>query len=202
MIAATHRDIAALVREGQFREDLYYRLNVIPVQMPPLRDRRSDIAALVSHFIDQGQAAGLPARAFTPQAIGLLESHSWPGNIRELANVVQRLTLLARDTGVTADDVRAIFGAGADDLNPHQAGPADAVASAVVHWTTLILADRDRCADLSAQLADVTDRALLGAVMEHCHGNQLAAARILGINRNTLRKRLGELGLHAARKSS
>jgi two-component system, NtrC family, nitrogen regulation response regulator GlnG len=201
VVAATHRDIAALVHEGLFREDLYYRLNVIPVEMPPLRERRSDIAALVQHFIAEGQAAGLPARSFMPEAIGMLERHDWPGNIRELANVVQRLTLLARDTRVSADDVRAIFGevpAGATGVSVD----TDALGAAVADWARRALANGACEPDLVARIAETTDRALFGVVMEHCGGNQLAAARLLGINRNTLRKRLGELGLLPPRKSA
>ena len=201
VVAATHRDIAGLVRDAQFREDLYYRLNVIPLEMPPLRDRRSDISALVSHFIDQGQAAGLPMRTFTPEAIGLLESHSWPGNIRELANIVQRLTLLGRDTAISADDVRAIFGGAAEIADRDSPELADGVTAAIVHWTTVALADQNGSTNLAERLAEVTDRALLTTVLEHSNGNQLAAARALGINRNTLRKRLGELGIYLPKKA-
>ncbi len=198
VIAATHRDIAAMVRDGQFREDLYYRLNVIPVEMPPLRERRSDIAALVGHFAAQGQAAGLPARHFTSEAIGLLERHDWPGNIRELANVVQRLTLLARDTSVSAEEVRNIFGAGPEPAADQSAGWDGRVADAIGLWCANALTTAAD-AELAGKFYDVADRALFGKVMEHCGGNQLAAARILGINRNTLRKRLTELGMLPSR---
>src|SRR3546814_6014514 len=91
VIAATHRDMRNLVADGRFREDLFYRLNVIPVMLPPLRDRRSDIAALAGHFVEAGRHAGLPDRQFAPAAMQRLERHDWPGNVRELGNVVQRL---------------------------------------------------------------------------------------------------------------
>ncbi len=200
IVAATHRDIAALVREGQFREDLFYRLNVIPVEMPPLRERRSDIAALVGHFAAEGQAAGLPARQFSSEAIRLLEQHDWPGNIRELANIVQRLSLLARDNSVSADEVRAIFGndsvaPGAADLPIH-----GELEQTVMRWTDDQLAATGCTTGLAGRLYDIVDHALMESVMAHCGGNQLAAARVLGINRNTLRKRLAELGLLPMRK--
>lgn len=201
VIAATHRDIAALVREGLFREDLYYRLNVIPVEMPPLRERRSDIAALVGHFAAQGQAAGLPVRHFTSEAIGLLERHDWPGNIRELANVVQRLTLLARDTSVSAEEVRNIFGAGPESVVDQAVGWDNRVADAIELWCENALATTEGL-ELAGKFYDVADRALFGKVVAHCGGNQLAAARLLGINRNTLRKRLTELGMLHSRKGN
>ncbi len=141
-VGLLHREMRSLVAEGRFREDLFYRLNVIPVSLPPLRDRRSDIAALVRYFVDTGRQSGLPDREFAPEAMQLLERHDWPGNVRELGNVVQRLAILARDTVVTARDVET--------------------------------------------------------VLREVRGNQLEAARRLGINRNTLRKRLGQLDIDPA----
>src|SRR3546814_6389991 len=100
----------SLFADGRFREDLFYRLDVIPVALPPLRDRRSDIAALVDHFVAAGRHSGLPDRQFAPAAMQRLERHDWPGNVRELGNVVQRLAVLSRDTVVTARDVEAVVG--------------------------------------------------------------------------------------------
>src|SRR3546814_4428206 len=97
----------SLFADGRFREDLFYRLDVIPVALPPLRDRRSDIAALVDHFVEAGRGSGLPHRQFAPAAMQWLERHDWPGNVRELGNVVQRLAVLSRDTVVTERDVRS-----------------------------------------------------------------------------------------------
>src|SRR3546814_10804380 len=97
----------SLVADGRFREDLFYRLDVIPVALPPLRDRRSDIAALVDHFVAAGRPSGLPARQFAPAARQRLERHDWPGNVRALGNVVQRLAVPSRHTVVTAPIVHA-----------------------------------------------------------------------------------------------
>jgi two-component system, NtrC family, nitrogen regulation response regulator GlnG len=195
IVAATHRDIAQMVRDGLFREDLFYRLNVIPVELPPLRERRSDIPALVDHFVREGAAAGLPQRSFLPDAVARLECHDWPGNVRELANAVQRLTLLARDIAVTADDITQIIGLGAGP-----SGGEDAIdqrlSRLVQEWADLQIAEA-QTSGLQEKLAETIDAALIAAVLRHNRGNQLAAARLLGINRNTLRKRIAELGLNA-----
>lgn len=197
IVAATHRDIAKMVGDGLFREDLFYRLNVIPIELPALRERRSDIPALVEHFLREGTAAGLPTRHFTPDAVTQLERHNWPGNVRELANAVQRLTLLARDVAVTGDDVMQIIGIGS--ASPPSVAPTsfdDRLSDLVAQWTQDRLTNAP-VTDLHAALASKVDAALIGAVLRHNGGNQLAAARALGINRNTLRKRIIELGLKA-----
>jgi two-component system, NtrC family, nitrogen regulation response regulator GlnG len=195
IIAATHRDIQAMVQSGQFRDDLYYRLNVIPLAMPPLRDRRSDLAALVEHLVAEGRASGLPQRRFPPATIARLEQHDWPGNVRELANVVQRLAVLARDDAVSIADIDAILGMVGDSRAP-DASSHHAVDGAVQAWAAAALAD-GAGGPLYDQLAALTDAALFRTVLAATGGNQLAAARRLGINRNTLRKRMLELGLAA-----
>jgi two-component system, NtrC family, nitrogen regulation response regulator GlnG len=200
IVAATHRDMPQMVRDGQFREDLYYRLNVIPVVMPPLRERRSDIAALVDHFVADGRATGLPTRSYSAAAIARLEAHDWPGNVRELANMVQRLAVLARDAEVTADDLDPILGhAGAADVVGDDSSAA--LAAAVASWARGELASA-QASQLHGRLADIADAALLRAALAHCDGNQLATARMLGINRNTLRKRLGELHIERGRRGA
>lgn len=192
IVAATHRDLDQLVREGSFREDLYYRLNVIPLIMPPLRERKSDLAALVEHLVADGVEAGLPARAYPAASIARLAAHDWPGNVRELANVIQRLAVLARDTQVTAEDIDQILGTGGGLHSDALAGSHPEIARLVVEWTETKLAEGDG-GQLADALAELVDKALYGAVLDHTRGNQLAAARLLGINRNTLRKRLSEL---------
>ena len=106
LIAATHRDLAQEVQEGRFREDLYYRLHVVPLTMPPLRDRREDIPLLVEHFVARaGRRHGVPIPAIPPAVLRRLLDHTWPGNVRELGNAVERLVLLAEDGQVSADDL-------------------------------------------------------------------------------------------------
>ncbi|MEQ8309775.1 MAG: sigma-54 dependent transcriptional regulator [Sphingopyxis sp.] len=191
VIAATHRDMRTLVADGRFREDLFYRLNVIPVTLPPLRDRRSDIAALVRHFVEVGRGAGLPDRQFAPEAMQWLERHDWPGNVRELGNVVQRLAVLSRDTVVTAREVEMVL-----RENGERGGvvdPAVLIARAVDDWTREKVASADLDGEIHSQLEAIVEAALFRRVLSDVRGNQLEAARRLGINRNTLRKRLAQL---------
>lgn len=197
VVAATHRDMRTLVADGRFREDLFYRLNVIPVTLPPLRDRRSDIAALIRHFVEAGRASGLPDRQFAPAAMQLLERYDWPGNVRELGNVVQRLAVLSRDTVVSVRDVEAVL---------HESGeghpivaPADAIGRAVDDWAREELAAAEQDGTIHERLQAIVEAALLRRVLRDVRGNQLEAARRLGINRNTLRKRLGQLDIDPTR---
>lgn len=195
VIAATHRDMRTLVADGRFREDLFYRLNVIPVTLPPLRDRRSDIAALVRHFVEAGRGSGLPDRQFAPAAMQWLERYDWPGNVRELGNVVQRLAVLSRDVTVTVRDVETVLhengeGGGAVE-------PAALIGRAVDDWAREKMAEAGD-GDIHEQLEAIVEAALFRRVLRDVRGNQLEAARRLGINRNTLRKRLGQLDIDPA----
>ena len=193
VIAATHRDMRTLVADGRFREDLFYRLNVIPVTLPPLRDRRSDIAALVRHFVDAGRSSGLPDRQFAPAAMQWLERHDWPGNVRELGNVVQRLAVLSRDTVVTVRDVETVLHENGESGGA--AAPADLIARAVDDWAREQMASGASDGDLHGELEAIVEAALFRRILRDVRGNQLEAARRLGINRNTLRKRLGQLDI-------
>ena len=197
VVAATHRDMRTLVADGRFREDLFYRLNVIPVTLPPLRDRRSDIAALIRHFVEAGRASGLPDRQFAPAAMQLLERYDWPGNVRELGNVVQRLAVLSRDTVVTVRDVEAVLYE-SGEASPVVA-PADAIGRAVDDWAREELAAAQQDGMIHERLQAIVEAALLRRVLRDVRGNQLEAARRLGINRNTLRKRLGQLDIDPTR---
>ena len=196
VVAATHRDMRTLVADGRFREDLFYRLNVIPVTLPPLRDRRSDIAALVRHFIDAGRRSGLPDRQFAPEAMRMLERHDWPGNVRELGNVVQRLAVLSRDSMVAARDVEAVLNGTGE--GGRSTTPADGIARAVDDWAREELADAAHDGMIHERLQAIVEAALLRRTLRDVRGNQLEAARRLGINRNTLRKRLGQLAIDPA----
>jgi two-component system nitrogen regulation response regulator GlnG len=197
VIAATHRDMRSLVADGRFREDLFYRLNVIPVTLPPLRDRRSDIAALVRHFVDAGRGSGLPDRQFAPAAMQWLERYDWPGNVRELGNVVQRLAVLSRDTIVTVRDVETVLHENGESGGAVE--PAALIARAVDDWTRERMASAAEDGDnIHAQLEAIVEAALFRRVLRDVRGNQLEAARRLGINRNTLRKRLGQLDIDPA----
>jgi two-component system nitrogen regulation response regulator NtrX len=106
VLAATNKELDVEIAEGRFREDLLYRLNVVPIEVPPLRDRKEDIPALVAHFVEQLSAgAGVPARKFSADAVRRLQGRSWPGNIRELRNAVERVLILASGKMITAADI-------------------------------------------------------------------------------------------------
>jgi DNA-binding NtrC family response regulator len=169
VVAATNRPLEALARDGRFREDLFYRLNVIPITVQPLRERREDILPLARHFLaESGRPLDKTNREFSPETEGLMLGYSWPGNVRELRNFVERLVILG--TSGLADPSRMPTPLGTAPEPPARSGTAG---------TLKPLAE--------IELAYV--REVLGAV----NGNRSAAARILGITRQTLRKKLGDI---------
>ncbi len=101
IVAATHRDLSQMIRQGLFREDLYYRLNVVPIRLPPLRERVDDIGDLVQHFLRAAQRDGEPIKNISPEAIRLMQNYAWPGNVRELENLVRRLSALYADETIS-----------------------------------------------------------------------------------------------------
>jgi two-component system nitrogen regulation response regulator GlnG len=196
IVAATNRDLGVQVAAGLFREDLFYRLNVVPVALPPLRARGSDIALLAYHFLDRAVEQGLPRRRLTAEALVALEQHMWPGNVRELENVMRRLAVLARDEVIDAEAIRAMIGTALP------AGPVVAVdlAAAVRALIDRIARERPTALDdgtLYDHIIGEVERPLIEAMLARHGHNQLRAARALGINRNTLRKRLDTLGIEA-----
>ena len=190
VLAATHQDLGALVADGRFREDLYYRLNVIPIELPPLRERRSDIAALTAHFLSVAAGEGLGTRTISDAAIALLERHDWPGNVREMENLIRRLVVLGRDHEIGADEVAARLPVSGDPAEPRDGDVDAAVSAAVAAWTRAALAAGDEAGDLHARLVECAEDAMIAEVMASVGGNQLRAADRMGINRNTLRKKL------------
>jgi two-component system nitrogen regulation response regulator GlnG len=199
IVAATNRDLTLLVGEGRFREDLFYRLNVVPIALPALRARRQDIALLARHFLDRAAEAGLPRKTLRDAAITVLEAHDWPGNVRELENVIRRIAALSRDVQVGADEVSAMLGSSATGLLP----AADIGIDAAIRARIDRLAREEPAALDDGTLYDriiaEVERPLIEALLARHGQNQLRAARALGINRNTLRKRLDDLGIEPAR---
>jgi two-component system response regulator AtoC len=174
-VAATHQDLDAMVRAKTFREDLYYRLAVVPIVMPPLRARPEDIAALVSRFAATfGAANGKGAIAIEPGALERLQSEGWPGNIRELQNFVERLVVLADGTTIGRADVEREL-ARSVAMSPPAASPSPGAS-------TSTLDDRRR----------TTEREALLEALGRVHGNRTLAARILGVSRRTLYNKLAE----------
>ena len=196
ILAATNRELAQQVQSGQFREDLFYRLNVVPIALPSLRERRQDVPLLARHFLDLAAAQGLPRRRIDASAVDLLVAHDWPGNVRELENLMRRLAVLARDEVIDADAIRAMIG------RP-QASAASAVADpdlavAIRQLIDRIARERPEALDdgtLYDRVIGEVERPLIEAMLARHGHNQLRAARAMGINRNTLRKRLDTLGI-------
>ena len=189
IVAATNRDLAPMIADGRFREDLFYRLNVVPIHLPPLRDRREDIGALTRHFLGQAREEGLPHHSVSEEAVAALSAHDWRGNVRELRNHVFRLALMARDEVIDGELVT--------DLLPkpvaNGAGESDnAFEAPLAVWLDL---KRPADGSLYHEALAEFEKPLIEHALRETNGNQLRAAELLGINRNTLRKKLGELDI-------
>lgn len=187
IVAATNRDPGALVEAGRFREDLFYRLNVVPIALPALRERRQDIVLLARHFLERAAAEGLPSRQLTPDAEAALAAHDWPGNVRELENAMRRLAALGRDAQIDGSAVAGVLG------RPSDVAAQPGLADAVHHRLAALAIDDPGALDdgtLYERIVAEATQPLIKAVLAKHGGNQLRAARALGINRNTLRKRL------------
>jgi len=179
IVAATHRSLDSLVREGNFREDLLYRLQVITIDVPPLRARREDIPPLAIHFLAHfADKYELPRRTLTPEARCALLAHDWPGNVRELRNVLERAIVLATGDEIDVDDLPAILSS---------RGPALPPSEAVVAELSFAQA-RDRA-------VREYDRNFLAAALERYEGNVSRTARAIGMHRQTLQKLMAKLGL-------
>ncbi len=193
IIAATHRNLEAMIREGKFREDLFHRLNVVCLQLPPLRERREDIPVLVQHFLRKYAGDfGVETPAISSDAVALLQSDSWPGNVRELENVTRRLLLGARGLSISADAVRQTFAA-----RNAETAPAGRSFTAFA-GDLLIRAQKGELQDAHARMLAEAEREILTQAITLAEGNQAKAARWLGLSRFTLREKLKQLGLHPA----
>jgi two-component system, NtrC family, nitrogen regulation response regulator GlnG len=198
VIAATNQDLEELITQGKFREDLYYRLNVVPIHLPPLRARPEDIGLLVSHFLQLTSSEGLPGKAIDSEAVELLTTMPWKGNVRELKNFVYRLVLTAREDRISETTVTAIANPADFESGPVGTGRCSFDA-AVADFLQEHRKKTTSRTPIYPQALAAFERPLLIAVMQMAKGNQLKAASILGINRNTLRKKLSDYNLNASR---
>ncbi|MEP0520674.1 MAG: nitrogen regulation protein NR(I) [Hyphomicrobiales bacterium] len=197
IIAATNKGLHALIGEGRFREDLYYRLNVIPIRLPPLRDRLDDVDDLVRHFFAQAAKEGLGMKQIDSAALTRMKQHNWPGNVRELENVVRRLAALYPQDIITHNIVDHELGRVDANSNeePFTNQPLDMslLVESLVK-TAFSETDSDRGPDqLYHSILHRMEKPLISATLAHTGGNQIKAADILGLNRNTLRKKIKEL---------
>jgi two-component system nitrogen regulation response regulator GlnG len=204
IVAATHRDLRQLVSHGLFREDLYFRLNVVPIRVPPLRERTEDIPELVHHFQKDLAAEGLPAKSLNAAAVKRLQSYKWPGNVRELENLVRRLAALYSHETIGIEVVEAEL---AEDL-PAAVVQSDGEASydglaglVERHLRSYFDAHRNDlpAAGLYDRVLCEVERPLIELTLTVTSGNQIKAAQLLGLNRNTLRKKIRELDIQVIR---
>jgi two-component system nitrogen regulation response regulator GlnG len=204
IVTATHRDLRHLVGQGLFREDLFYRLNVVPIRLPPLRERPEDIPALVQHFLNRARIEGLPAKAIEPEAMSRLTGHRWPGNVRELENLVRRLAVLYPQDSIGPEVIEAELREGAPEPAYASDGGPDELARLIARQLDQLLETREGrlpSAGLHGRIVREVERPLIVKVLAVTRGNQLKAAALLGLNRNTLRKKIRELDIEVMRGS-
>jgi DNA-binding NtrC family response regulator len=194
VIAATHRDLETAIQRREFREDLYYRLNVVVIALPPLRQRREDIAELARYFLQKhGPALGNAQPSIQAEAIEFLQAQPWPGNVRQLENAVRKALLLAQNYTVNLEHVRAALDRGG--------APAFSPARAFGEYVDGLLAAarRGELADAHARAMEAAERELFARAIAEAGGNQAKAARWLGVTRVTMKSKLVQFGLYGGR---
>ncbi len=195
IIAATHRNLEEAVSEQKFREDLYYRLNVVSLHLPPLRERKEDIGALAEHFLEKtAQELGAPKKSITPKALKRLAEYAWPGNVRELENCIKRSVVLSSSTAILPEDVEVLM-----------KGEKEGVRMLESQTFESLLKDRIHCymkktknfgkSDIYDTVVALVEKPLIECALVETNYNQLKAADLLGINRNTIRKKIAELNI-------
>jgi two-component system nitrogen regulation response regulator GlnG len=202
IIAATNRDLQQQIDQGLFREDLFYRLNVVPLRLPPLRERLEDIPDLVRHFLGIAEKEGLPSKSFDTAAIERLKRYHWPGNVRELENLVRRLSAIYSQDTVTGDMVESELATVArTPFNDNSEGSGD-LSEAVERFLSdyfMSFGHELPPSGLYTRVLRKIESPLISAALAATRGNQIRAADLLGLNRNTLRKKIRDLGLKVMR---
>ncbi len=201
VVAATNKDLRRLIDAGRFREDLYYRLNVVPLRLPALRQRPDDISDLAQHFLAQAALLGLPQKSLDTSAVEWMRRYEWPGNVRELENLMRRLTVLVREDSINSTmlDIEMaqntstppIAMLGRDGLSDH-------VENHLARYFSTFGKDLPPDGLYDRILLEI-ERPLLLLTLAATNGNQIRASKLLGLNRNTLRKKLNDLNIDASR---
>jgi two-component system nitrogen regulation response regulator GlnG len=203
IVAATNKDLRQLIQQGLFREDLYFRLNVVPLRLPPLRERTEDIPDLIRHFFAQAQREGLPPKQIDSAALDRMKRHRWPGNVRELENLARRLAALYPQETITAAVIEAELAQPSLPLGAAEEARAEEPLSAAVerHLATYFAGFSDGLppAGLYHRILREIEYPLLTAALTATRGNQIRAADLLGVNRNTLRKKIRDLDIQVYR---
>ena len=198
IIAATHRDLRQLIRQGLFREDLYYRLNVVPLRIPALRERKEDISDLVSHFCLQAAEEGLALKVIDRDGMSLLQEYSWPGNVRELENLIKRLSVLYAEQTISRETIEKELFSNRKEADDSQINNNESLSESIERHLTSYFAAHENTLPtpgLYNRILKELERPLLAITLDATQGNQLRAADLLGLNRNTLRKKLRELDI-------
>ncbi len=204
IVAATNKDLTSLIAQGTFREDLYYRLNVVPIRLPALRERAGDVPDLVRHFLIMAEKEGLPRKNIDAEALNRLKAYSWPGNVRELENLVRRLAALCPQETITAPIIDAEITA-----DQHRPAPLHmAMNEADLAVESLPLTIEKHLTDYFAKfggdlppdglydrMLQQFEHPLISVTLAATRGNQIRAAELLGLNRNTLRKKIKDLDI-------
>ena len=200
IIAATHHNLRQLIRQGLFREDLYFRLNVVPVQLPPLRERTEDIPELVRSFLNKAASNGLPWKTIDSAAMDRLSRYNWPGNVRELENLMQRLSALYSEEVIGVEVIEQELA----EVQPlgeiETKGLAQTVEQRLATYFTAHAGSLP-AAGLYERVLKEVERPLIALTLQATRGNQIRAAEVLGLNRNTLRKKIRKLDIPVVRSS-
>jgi len=209
IVAATNKNLRAMVKEGEFREDLFFRLNVVPLNLPPLRERLEDVPDLAEHFLQKAAESGLPYKSLSASAKKVLQSFDWPGNVRELENLLQRICALHPGNQISGAMIKEEFDRSTSEL---AGGPMSIMANVSGgNLSQTVRLHLDQYFDyhddgmpppgLYQRILREIERPLIQKVLQVTSGNQVKAAEMLGLNRNTLRKKIKELEISVSSKA-
>ena len=205
IIAATNKDLRILIQQGLFREDLFFRLNVVPLRLPPLRERSEDVPDLIRHFFEQVEREGLPAKQLDQDALERLKRHRWPGNVRELENLARRLAALYPQETIAASVIDAELSQPGMTTAEDEAKSDDGLSSAIERHLSSYFASFGTelpPPGLYHRILREIEHPLLSVTLAATRGNQIRAADLLGVNRNTLRKKIRDLDIQVFRGGS
>ncbi len=196
IIAATHKNLPLLIEKGIFREDLYYRLNVVPINIPSLRERKEDLSELTNHFLNKARYLKLSPKKIDPKGYKIIEAYSWPGNVRELENFIYKLSALYTedllDTKILKKEIKIL-----KDMDKKISDTDKGFLSLISNYFSKNIGkiSEDHSGEIYNHYINEVEKALLLEILKSKNGNQLRASEILGLNRNTLRKKITELNI-------
>ena len=202
IVAATNRDLRQQINQGLFREDLFYRLNVVPIRLPPLRERSEDVPDLVRHFLGMAEREGLPRKTVDNEGLELLKRYRWPGNVRELENLIRRLAALYAEDVIGAEIIHHELADPAPSLDVAENSASETFSQSVERHLSRYFAEYGEelpPEGLYDRILAELERPLLSLTLGATRGNQIRAAQLLGLNRNTLRKKIRELDIRVVR---